>query len=123
MINTSQKTKEFPEGKDNYCPRCYFNDDKVILRKDCPHKLNIGANIVNNLFLDSGFIGKDWEAVRLQLIEDFNQELQTQEQKNNARIVKMFDRLFAKHKNCTGTRLSCTFDVDVTDLYEKIKSL
>lgn len=30
-------TKEFPEGKENYCPRCYFEDDKIVLRKDCPH--------------------------------------------------------------------------------------
>lgn len=29
--------KEFPEGKDLYCPRCYFNDDRTILRRDCPH--------------------------------------------------------------------------------------
>lgn len=28
---------EFPEGKENYCPLCYFGDNKVILRKDCPH--------------------------------------------------------------------------------------
>jgi len=30
-------TQEFPQGKENYCPRCYFEDDKVILRKDCNH--------------------------------------------------------------------------------------
>ena len=31
-------TKEFPEGKENYCPKCYFqNEGRVILRKDCPH--------------------------------------------------------------------------------------
>ena len=35
-------TKEFPEGKENYCPKCYFGEPpefkgKVILRKDCPH--------------------------------------------------------------------------------------
>ena len=30
-------TKEFPEGKESYCPQCYFEDDKTILRKDCPH--------------------------------------------------------------------------------------
>ena len=36
-------TKEFPAGKENYCPRCYFGEppdffvQKVILRKDCPH--------------------------------------------------------------------------------------
>ena len=29
--------KEFPEGKENYCPRCYFEDGKVVLRKDCSH--------------------------------------------------------------------------------------
>lgn len=37
MENKEEVTKEFPEGKENYCPRCYFDDDKVILRKDCPH--------------------------------------------------------------------------------------
>ena len=30
-------SKEFPQGKESYCPRCYFDDDTVILRKDCPH--------------------------------------------------------------------------------------
>ena len=30
-----QITKEFPLGKENYCPRCYFESDKVILRVDC----------------------------------------------------------------------------------------
>lgn len=29
--------KEFPQGKENYCPRCYFECDKVILRINCPH--------------------------------------------------------------------------------------
>lgn len=28
---------EFPEGKENYCPRCYFEDEVVVLRKDCKH--------------------------------------------------------------------------------------
>ena len=32
-------TKEFPEGKESYCPRCYFDDDKVILRDLCHHHL------------------------------------------------------------------------------------
>lgn len=31
---------EFPEGKENYCPQCYFDDEKVVLRKDCKgHKV------------------------------------------------------------------------------------
>jgi len=30
-------TKEFPKGKENYCPQCYFEDDIVILRKECKH--------------------------------------------------------------------------------------
>jgi len=30
-----EKTKEFPEGKENYCPQCYFEDEKVVLRADC----------------------------------------------------------------------------------------
>ena len=28
---------EFDKIKDDYCPQCYFDDDKTILRKDCPH--------------------------------------------------------------------------------------
>lgn len=40
-----EQTKEFPEGKENYCSRCYFEDDKVILRKDCEH---IPQTITNN---------------------------------------------------------------------------
>lgn len=28
---------EFPQGKDNYCPQCYFEDDRTVLRMDCPH--------------------------------------------------------------------------------------
>lgn len=35
------KTDEFPEGKEAYCPRCYFEDDKTILRKDCPHNKEV----------------------------------------------------------------------------------
>ena len=31
---------EFPEGKENYCPRCYFEDEKTILRSECPHSKN-----------------------------------------------------------------------------------
>lgn len=35
-------TKEFPKGKNSYCPKCYFGEPpefegKVILRKDCEH--------------------------------------------------------------------------------------
>ena len=30
-------TEEFPKGKDNYCPACYFEEDKVILRDECIH--------------------------------------------------------------------------------------
>lgn len=28
-------SKEFPKGKELYCPRCYFDDDKEILKVDC----------------------------------------------------------------------------------------
>ena len=31
--------KEFPEGKENYCPRCYFQDEIVILRTECIHSV------------------------------------------------------------------------------------
>ena len=30
--------KEFPQGKENYCPQCYFENEKVILRVDCGHR-------------------------------------------------------------------------------------
>ena len=30
-------TGEFPQGKENYCPRCYFEDEGEILRVDCKH--------------------------------------------------------------------------------------
>lgn len=29
--------QEFPKGKESYCPRCYFESDKTILRAECPH--------------------------------------------------------------------------------------
>ena len=29
--------KEFPRGKENYCPRCYFEDEMTVLRRDCKH--------------------------------------------------------------------------------------
>ena len=32
------ETKEFPQGKENYCPRCYFENEKVGRRLDCPHQ-------------------------------------------------------------------------------------
>jgi hypothetical protein len=31
------KEEEFPKGKEAYCPQCYFQDEKVILKIDCPH--------------------------------------------------------------------------------------
>lgn len=33
----NDEMREFPLGKDNYCPRCYFDDDKTVLRRDCKH--------------------------------------------------------------------------------------
>ena len=32
-------TKEFPQGKEAYCPRCYFEDSRTVLREICPHNL------------------------------------------------------------------------------------
>jgi hypothetical protein len=29
--------KEFPQGKESYCPQCYFEDEKVVLRSECKH--------------------------------------------------------------------------------------
>lgn len=31
-------TKEFPEGKENYCPHCYFGRGMVVLREYCPNE-------------------------------------------------------------------------------------
>lgn len=33
----TQTNKEFLLGKERYCPKCYFQDEKVILKEDCPH--------------------------------------------------------------------------------------
>jgi hypothetical protein len=27
----------FDKVKENYCPRCYFEDDKMVLRNECKH--------------------------------------------------------------------------------------
>ena len=35
---------EFPKGKEAYCPRCYFDDDIVILREDCKHFIKVKTN-------------------------------------------------------------------------------
>ena len=40
QLKELEKSKEFPLGKENYCPRCYFENDKVVLREDCPHTNN-----------------------------------------------------------------------------------
>lgn len=37
VIRTN-RTSEFPLGKDNYCPQCYFEDDVKVLKKDCKHR-------------------------------------------------------------------------------------
>lgn len=39
MNNHSKILAEFPKGKESYCPQCYFDDDKTILREECPHRL------------------------------------------------------------------------------------
>lgn len=36
-------------------------------------KVNQVATIVNNLFLDSEYLGKDWEKVRIQLIQELTE--------------------------------------------------
>ena len=28
-------TEEFPAGRENYCPQCYFENDEVIIRGNC----------------------------------------------------------------------------------------
>ena len=38
VSHSGNKSKEFPEGKESYCPECYFDNDKVILRKECKHQ-------------------------------------------------------------------------------------
>jgi len=45
-MKTPSITKEFPKGKENYCPRCYFENEKVILREDCPHNKSITKEIL-----------------------------------------------------------------------------
>lgn len=32
--------KEEDKIKDRFCPACYFEEDKQIMRKDCPHNKN-----------------------------------------------------------------------------------
>lgn len=36
MEQKEAESAEFPEGKENYCPQCYFDKDKVVLRAECP---------------------------------------------------------------------------------------
>lgn len=36
VYDSNEVTKEFPGGKEAYCPRCYFEDDKRVLQSDCP---------------------------------------------------------------------------------------
>ena len=50
-------------------------------------KVSIAAGIVNNLFLDSDYQGKDWEAVRKQLIKDIEQAF-TQQKKGLTVVVE-----------------------------------
>lgn len=35
MTNNQEKCKEFPQGKEAYCPQCYFDLGKTVLRIDC----------------------------------------------------------------------------------------
>lgn len=35
----THQVKEFPQGKEAYCPRCYFENEKVVLRTECPHQV------------------------------------------------------------------------------------
>ena len=39
LVKDEEGRNEFPEGKENYCPRCYFEYEIVTLRKGCPHYL------------------------------------------------------------------------------------
>ena len=63
--------------------------EKIIIEER--PKLNIAANIVNNLFLDSDYRGKDWEAVRKQLIKDIEQALSQQKQEFK-RVVEEIEK-------------------------------
>lgn len=31
----TKEINEFPRGKELYCPKCYFDDDREVLRIDC----------------------------------------------------------------------------------------
>lgn len=37
VVQSGDVTDEFPKGKENYCPECYFEEDVVILRGECHH--------------------------------------------------------------------------------------
>lgn len=37
VLFVEEVSPEFPKGKEPYCPRCYFERDVKLLRKDCPH--------------------------------------------------------------------------------------
>lgn len=47
-------------------------------------KVNLAANIVNNFFLDSDYQGKDWEAVRKELIKRIEKALK----ENTEQVIK-----------------------------------
>lgn len=40
-FSAGEKSKEFPKGKETYCPRCYFEDDVTVLREDCKHNQEV----------------------------------------------------------------------------------
>lgn len=41
---------EFPEGKENYCPRCYFEDDLTVLRSECKHFKSAHVDSATEMF-------------------------------------------------------------------------
>lgn len=62
-MEKGEVTKEFPEGKEKYCPRCYFENDKVILRKDCEHnkccdRYNGDLDITGSCIFCKKYLGK-----------------------------------------------------------------
>jgi len=44
----NNENTEFPKGKESYCPRCYFEDEKVVLRIECPHAKSLLSATPNN---------------------------------------------------------------------------
>ena len=71
MKTKGEVTKEFPLGEEDYCPKWYFENGMVVLRKDCSHNKEqyMGKNKTRPLFITVTM------AKRLQeFLDDFGQD-------------------------------------------------